>query len=137
MGILAVRMKRLAFILAAALALGGCSFSRTVINRNVQWTDTSWIVPGKTTRAEVIERIGYPEMVPEAGINGIADTHFRYSCKDMYERAFLGKVVSRTQGGYSYDVLIVFDEQGVVNLISRSTKEAGKVRVIEHREYRK
>jgi len=42
------------------MLLTGCMFSRTVVNGHVRKMDTSWIEPGRTTRAEVIARLGMP-----------------------------------------------------------------------------
>ena len=54
-------MKALVFTFLSVLAFGGCtSFDRTVVNGYVRNIDTSWIEPGKTTRDEVIDRIGRP-----------------------------------------------------------------------------
>lgn len=51
------------------LALSGCTFSRTVVNGYVRELDTSWIKPGKTTRPEVIARLGMPPaMVGAKGV---------------------------------------------------------------------
>ena len=48
----------------AAWMLGGCtSFTRTVVNGHVRDIDTSWIEPGKTTRDEVIDRMGRPPSI--------------------------------------------------------------------------
>lgn len=57
---------------AAGLALAllsGCTFSRTVVNGHVRAMDTAGIVPGRTTRAEVIARLGMPPaMVGAKGV---------------------------------------------------------------------
>ena len=55
------------FLFAAALV--GCSFDRVVVNGYVRDLDTSWIQPGVTTRAEVIDRLGRPPaMVGAKGV---------------------------------------------------------------------
>ena len=47
-----------------ALLLGGCtSFHRTVVNAHVKDIDTAWIEPGKTTKDEIVARIGRPPSV--------------------------------------------------------------------------
>lgn len=62
-------MHRLLALLLLSVALAGCSFSRTVVNGHVRNLDTSWIEPGKTTRAEVIARFGRPPaMVGAKGV---------------------------------------------------------------------
>ena len=50
--------------------LTGCSFSRTVVNGHVREMDTSWIVPGVTTRDEIVNRIGRPPSVHGVGDRG-------------------------------------------------------------------
>jgi len=49
---------RATLLLMALLA--GCSFSRTVVNGHVRDMDTQWIEPGKTTKKEVVARLGIP-----------------------------------------------------------------------------
>jgi len=62
-------MFRLAATVLALALLTGCTFSRTVVNGHVRELDTSWIEPGKTTRADVIARLGMPPaMVGAKGI---------------------------------------------------------------------
>lgn len=50
------------------LMLAGCSFSRTVTNGYVRQLDTSWIEPGVTTRADIVNRLGRPPAM--IGIKG-------------------------------------------------------------------
>lgn len=69
----------------AALALGGCtSFTRTVVNGYVCDMDTSWIEPGKTTRDEIVNRIGRPPAI--LGIKGADGSAGR---RDGLSRHFL------------------------------------------------
>ena len=56
------------FVVLLAVVAGGCSFSRTVTNGFVRQMDTSWIEPGKTTREDVVNRLGYPPAM--TGIKG-------------------------------------------------------------------
>jgi len=57
-----------ASVLALAL-LTGCTFSRSVVNGHVRRLDTSWIEPGKTTRADIIARLGRPPaMIGSKGV---------------------------------------------------------------------
>jgi len=53
-------MLRLSAVALALALLSGCTFSRTVVNGHVRNMDVSWIEPGKTTRADVIARLGMP-----------------------------------------------------------------------------
>ena len=67
------------------LALGGCtSFTRTVVNGHVRDIDTAWIEPGRTTRDEVIGRIGRPP-----SILGIKDSGDLVGHRDGLSRHFL------------------------------------------------
>ena len=60
-------------ILAVSLFLCGCtSFHRTVVNAHVKDIDTSWIEPGRTTKEDVVARIGRPPSV--VGIKEPLDT---------------------------------------------------------------
>lgn len=78
-------MRKLALVTLSALALGGCaSFTRTVVNAHVRQIDTSWIEPGRTTRDEVIARIGRP---PD--ILGIKDAGRSVGPRDGLSRHFL------------------------------------------------
>ena len=56
-------------MLLLTLFLGGCSFSRTVVNGHVREMDTSWIEPGKTTKDEIVSRLGVPPSV--VGVKGV------------------------------------------------------------------
>lgn len=51
-----------------SLVFAGCSFSRTVTNGYVRRLDTSWIRPGVTTRADIVDRLGRPPAM--TGIKG-------------------------------------------------------------------
>lgn len=53
-------MPRLSAVALAMALFTGCTFSRTVVNGHVRHMDTSWIEPGKTTRADVVARLGMP-----------------------------------------------------------------------------
>ena len=54
-------MREFVFIFLSVLMLGGCtSFTRTVVNGYVRDIDTAWIEPGKTTRDDVVARLGRP-----------------------------------------------------------------------------
>ena len=143
MGILAIRRQLTGGVLSLALATGafaGCTFDRTVINAHVRDIDTSWIVPGKTTRAEVVRRIGLPATVKETGV-GITKNSMRWVSVDTFEKKFEGGwIVTLTFadsiGYFSNDILVTFDAQGVVTLVSRTTSDGDKVNLVEWREVR-
>ena len=87
------RLLRLALV--AILPLGGCTFSRAVVNPRVRDIDTSWIVPGKTTRRDVIDRIGYPPHVRELG--GVKPKSFRWTTYDLSTQTLaVGYIVTPT-----------------------------------------
>ena len=60
------------------------SFSRTVVNGHVRNMDTSWIEPGKTTRDDVIARLGRPPAVL-----GIKESDERAEARDGLSRHYL------------------------------------------------
>lgn len=141
MGNLAFRRMRGVALLLLSLALGGgCTFARIRTNRNVETLDTSWIRPGETTYAQVIERLGLPPPV------GRADDAPAYLSSDalhyvsMDTRTFkleVGYIVTpafeRTRSLPAHDILIRFRE-GVVCQVSRIRRRGGDVEVLEFRE---
>jgi len=52
-------LRGLTAILLTAI-LSGCTFSRVVVNGYVRDLATAWIEPGKTTKAEIVARLGIP-----------------------------------------------------------------------------
>lgn len=102
------------------LVLAGCAFSRTVSNGYVRQLDTSWIEPGRTTREDIIGRLGRPPAMtgvkgekgstdgalgllmgksggtPAVGMNaegeteGAARNMFRWYCGDSDQKMFEG-----------------------------------------------
>jgi len=71
-------LRALALLLTVA-SLAGCTFSRTVVNGHVRTMDTSWIEPGKTTKGEIVRRLGIPPSLVGAkgvrpGSNGAIGT---------------------------------------------------------------
>lgn len=129
---------RLAVLLPVCALFCGCTFSRAVVNAHVRDMDTSWIVPGRTTRAEVIARIGLPPVSREGG--GIGKNALRWVCGDTFTGTLeVGYIVTPTfekgRAHWAHDLLILFDEADVVSLVSRTASEDGdKVRVLEWRE---
>ena len=143
MGILAVRRLTVRSVLCAAVccAFAGCTFDRTVINRHVRDIDTSWIVPGVTTREEIVAKIGLPPTVKDVGI-GIAKDSMRWVSVDTFEKKFEGGwIVTPTFvdgiGFFSHDLLITFDATGKVRLVSRTRSDGKKIELVEWREVRR
>lgn len=135
---------RRAFIIPAVLAsfvAGGCHFSRAVVNPHHRTHNTSWIEPGKTTRAEVIERIGLPPSTIQ-GRGGIKDDSFRWLTRDTFTGTLeAGYIVTPTfevsRERYQHDLLITFDDHGIVQRVSRTETVNGVTRIHEWREVEK
>ena len=74
------------FLLAAALALGGCTpiyWDRVTLNQKLSAHDIAFIVPGRTPFAEVIARLGAPgELAPADA--GFVASYFYYDAADFY-----------------------------------------------------
>lgn len=165
-------MCRLLLFLPLLAALAGCSFSRTVVNGYVRDLDTSWIEAGKTTRAEVIARLGRPPaMVGVKGVrpgaggalgtlmgqvggggglaavgmnaegegDGGSSNALRWYASDSYSKMFEGGYViyptfSATRHHRGHDIFILFDERGMVRLLSRTEAVDGRVRILDWKE---
>ncbi|HKT36180.1 MAG TPA: hypothetical protein VJR03_15240 [Nitrospira sp.] len=111
----------LLFVLSS-LSLVGCNVVRITLNTPLTPDDVTFIVPGRTTFAEVIDRLGSPDSLNNSS-NGIVSV---YRFLDMkYARVNLGYlarpwspvdpdlVFSRT--GFGTDAFQVFyDSHGVV-----------------------
>lgn len=130
------------FVLTSAVLLlfpiSGCSFSRSVVNPHHSRHDTSWIVPGKTTRAEVIDRLGMPPG-GIAGRGGIKGDTLRWVTSDTFTGTLeAGRFVTPTfelsRERHRHDLLMEFDGAGIVRLVSRTETINGKNRIIEFRE---
>ena len=129
------RLLRLALV--AILPLGGCTFSRAVVNPHVRTIDTSWIVPGQTTRRDVIDRLGFPPHVRELG--GVKPRSFRWTTYDLSTQSLaVGYIVTPTfeksRERFAHDILVCFDEQDVVTLLSRTAVVDGHLRLVEWKE---
>ncbi len=128
--------------LALALCLTGCTFHRSVTNAYVKALDTHWIRPGQTTFDEVVQRLGLPPMLQ--GVNGYTSDALHYVCLDSFEGKFeAGYIVtptlSRTHESDGEDILITFDERGIVRLVSRTRIRRAPIdgdAAVEVREFR-
>ncbi len=126
------------FLLISLAAFCGCKFHRSVVNEYVRDIDTSWITPGVTTRSDIIDRIGVSPSTKEGG--GISGSSFRWVCADTFTGTLeAGYIVTPTfERGtmyYSEDILVTFDREGVVELVSRTRSKDGKrVEIVEWRE---
>ena len=131
-------MQRLLLLSLFAIVLSGCRFSREIVNPHIREIDTSWIVPGLTTRDEIVKRIGLPPLSRDGGGGGGRDT-LRWVCTDTYTWSFeAGYIVTPTfehgDGNYAEDIMIVFDKDDKVTLVSRTRIVDDKVRQLEWRE---
>ena len=104
-------------VLVAALC-GGCTFSRVRTNPEVANLETAWIVPGTTTYREVVGRLGMPPPV------GQADS----------APAFVSPIFRRSRTVAADDVLIRFDDAGVVRQVSRTRQRGEETEVLDFRE---
>ena len=133
-------VQRMLGVAGVALLLvgSGCTFSRAVVNPQVKRIDTSWIRPGVTTRRDVIRRIGMPPTVRELG--GVRPDSFRWTTYDVFGRQLEGGYIltptfKDERENFAHDILICFDENGIVNLVSRTAHVQGEgVKILEWRE---
>lgn len=118
--------------------IAGCHFSRSVVNDYVRHLDTSWIRPGVTTRDDVIRRLGVSPSSKEGG--GVTPRSFRWVCCDDFRSTLeVGYIVTPTfergEMHFAEDILILFNEEGVVTLLSRTRSADGRnVEVVEWKE---
>ena len=101
-------------VLAFAWTCAGCHFGRVVVNEHVRELDTKWILPGQTTRAEVV-------------------------ANDTDERSFEGGYIltptfSSDSVYYANDILVVTDDNGVVTLVSHVAHNGKGFRLVDWRE---
>lgn len=123
------------------LVSGGCRISRDRVNPHVRDIDTSWIVPGETTRRAVIDRIGFPPATGGHG-GGVTADAFRWTIKDTRTVTLeAGYVVTPTfelsRSGSAEDILVTFDGEGTVTLVSRTVSDGRNTRIVEWRESRR
>lgn len=123
---------------ALALTASGCGFSRSVVNPHCRDLDTSWIIPGETARAEVVARLGMPPTAINGG-GGVRKDTMRWVSLDGFTGRFeAGYIVTPTfevsREHHRHDILVRFDDAGIVKLVSRTESVGGKNRIIEFRE---
>ncbi len=129
-------MKTTAF-LCVLLLLAGCRFDRARTNPHVRDLKTNWIIPGVTTRDKVLARLGYPPATPDGG--GIGKNHLRWSLGDRRTATLeIGYIATPTfrigETQRAEDILIEFDDAGIVQRVSRTRQTDGKMEIIEWRE---
>lgn len=126
---------------ALLLALGaGCTVSRVRVNPHLAGLDATWIAPGRTTRAEVIERLGMPPPVGrvENAPAYVSDDTLRWLATDtrIWELR-VGYIVTpifrHARTVAADDLLVRFDARGVVRGLSRVRRRGGRVEVLDFR----
>lgn len=121
----------------ASLIMCGCQFSRSQVNPHIRDIDTSWIIPGETTRRQVIDRIGIPPTANELG--GVTEDSFRWTLHDRRTGTLeIGRFVTPTfefsHAHSAEDILLKFDKDGKVALLSRTLSDGRRTRIIEWKE---
>ena len=86
-------VKGVVFTCLLMAAVGCTSFSRTVVNAHVRDIDTSRIEPGKTTKDEIVSRIGRPPTV--VGLKEPVET---LDGSDGLSRYYAGSLTTRPWG---------------------------------------
>lgn len=139
-GVNAVRIWVLALVVALC---GGCTFSRVRTNPEVADLETAWIVPGTTTYREVVGRLGMPPPVGQADSAPAfvsAETLHWLSTDTRIFELKVGYIVSpifrRSRTAAADDVLIRFDNAGVVRQVSRTRRRGDETTVLDFREAR-
>lgn len=152
-------MKRVLSIALIASLVSGCHFKKTVTNAFVRDLDTAWIVPGETTRADIDRRLGRPpnevdvreRVIAPAKTEAIATPEREGDDGELAKRYYRWSVNTadngRFEGGYiivptfakgeerrAHDLMICFDELGVVTLVSRVENNGERIRILEWKE---
>jgi hypothetical protein len=109
-------------LIGLTATLGACTFHRTTFNGHVKSLDLTAIEIGKTNRLEVLEILGPPSVPSDREIArpGPSQRFFRYYCAENKEVKFLfGHFIVLpflwTDQQPIYDVMVEFDENGVVS----------------------
>lgn len=130
---------RLCLIAVCASVFCGCRFSREIVNPDVRALDVAWVEPGVTTRADVVSRLGMPPTV--RGMGGVGKDQFRWTMIDTMTKSFeAGYILTPTfefaDEDYADDILIRFDSQDRVTLVSRVVVQDGRRRQVLWKESR-
>lgn len=118
----ALRSYFMVVLALVSLASGGCNFVRITLNTPLTPEDVAFIVPGQTTLADVVDRLGSPDSLTDSTAGVVATYRFL----DMkYSRVNFGwllkpwspvdpdLIMSRT--GFGTDAFqVLYDETGVV-----------------------
>lgn len=72
--------------LVIMLALSGCEFRRIAINDPIRTDDVAFIVPGHTTRSEVVAKLGAPDEI--AGSDEQAVFRYRFRVAKIFRVDF-------------------------------------------------
>lgn len=156
-----------AYLLIPSLFVCGCSVRRIVVNEQYRQLDTAWIEPGVTTRVEVLRRFGYPSSgnsqrassgeplrrpllgetspIIERADMMMPQCHeaMQWTVSDTFQVELVaGYIVTPTFASDKQhpaeNILVRFDENDVVSLVSRTRSEDGrKVEVVDWKESRR
>lgn len=134
-------MRYCLLLLSLLSLLTGCKVARIKANSAIAQLDTAWITPGRTTFREVVSRLGLPPPVGKADDVPayISADSLHYIALDTRSyRLDLGYIVTPTfeytRTRLSHDILIRFDDQGVVTHLSRVKDEGNGCELLEYRE---
>lgn len=117
-----IRIHLAILFLGASIGLTGCNAARITLNTPLTQEDVAFIIPGQTTSAQIIGKLGAPDALTES-VTGVVAT---YRFLDMtYSRVNFGwlfkywspadpdLIISRT--GFGTDALeVMYDTKGIV-----------------------
>ncbi len=139
MGVVAIyqvrnAMKQLLCLLlltVVSMATTSCVYRRTVVNEEFSRLDLSGIEVGKTTWSEALAKLGPPAVLntQEGVADNISPRHLRYVSNDQKMIGFnfgyyLIFPLTWTDEQIMEATLVEFDENGVVQSVSRETMKA-------------
>lgn len=106
-------------VLGACVLSGGCNVARITLNTNLTQEDVAFIVPGRTSLADVVRELGTPDNLDDSGTGFVATYRFldlKYSRVNFgyvfrfWSRVDPDLVISRT--AFGTDALQVFCDSG-------------------------
>ena len=126
-----IRRAALAGCALAALLNAGCTFHTTVWNPQNRELDLSWIEVGQTSWMDVLKRFGPPMSAtntqelfrPEINQNSLRYSVWVDKNAELSLRYFLGLPFEWGDARAVSDILIEFDDEGLVKEVWRGTAE--------------
>ena len=111
-----------ALLLGLGASSGGCSVVRITLNTPLSPQDVAFIVPGETTLADVVQRLGAPDNLADSSTGFVATYRFLDLKYSRLNFGWLVKfwspvdpdlIISRT--GFGTDALqVLYDANGIV-----------------------